>query len=109
MKNRHVDKNHLEREVASRMNTIMIGILATLEKSVFGRLWGQQKCDEKGYIIEELTEEEEQWLAEWENVRDEILDKGNNQIKLMKQDLRKYMIKEFEAFFKMRGQSNDER
>lgn len=99
MRNRHVDKNSLCNDICTKIRTIMIGALASIEKSEFGRLWGQQKLDEKGYIIEELTPEEEQWLAEWDKIREEILEKGNDQIYLARQELRQYSVKKFDNFY----------
>lgn len=69
---------------AKRMQTIMIGALASIEK-YFGDLWGQ---NEDG----ELTEQQKKFDELYEFLRTEILDKGNHQIRLFNDDLENYDV-----------------
>ena len=59
----------LRDKIEKSIKTPIVGALIALENSRFGELWGHGK--NKG----ELSEDEEQWRAEWEEVRNEILDK----------------------------------
>jgi hypothetical protein len=58
----------------------MIGALHEFEK-VFGYLWGQNKNDDF------LTESEEDFRDRWEEVRNQILNNGNNQLRKCLMDI----------------------
>jgi hypothetical protein len=64
--------NNTEKLIRKKIETTMIGCLARFEEA-FGYLWGQDK--------EQLSEQEERFSAIWEQVRESILDHGNNQIR----------------------------
>jgi len=69
--------------LTKRFQTTMIGALYEFEKA-FGHLWGYNK-DEN----EELTDNEEQFLDTWEEVRNRILNNGNNQLRKAVSELSK--------------------
>jgi len=67
--------------LSKRMKTTMIAALDEFEKS-FGYLWGNHKDNNT-----ELTPREEQFLDIWEDTRNRILNRGNNQIRKAISDL----------------------
>lgn len=74
----------LKQVLATKMTTIFIGALASVERSM-GYLWGEGKDD--------LTENEKKWGKIYQELRNEILNKGNNQIRAMSNELDKYSVK----------------
>jgi transcription termination factor Rho len=91
-KNRQeISKDNLEKLIVKRMQTIMIGALASVEQH-FGFLWG------KDDVTKQKTEEEREIESIFQKIRAEILDKSNNQIRSIKEDLQLYdvsLIKKF--------------
>lgn len=77
-------KGILVRSMETKIKTAFIGALSSFENH-FGYLWGHGEI--------RLTQEQEQWKEEWQLVRKEILDKGNDQIKLARSDLNKFDVK----------------
>lgn len=69
-------RNFLARQIDKRMNTCFIGCLDSIEKKL-GSLWGQ------GKHFSELTDREKQFSKIWKSLRNEILDKGNIQKRLL--------------------------
>ena len=68
--------NDIENLMEKRMKTIMIGSLARFEEN-FDYLWNEAtKPSEKQYFLDL-----------WQKTRQEILDYGNNQIRLAKKDI----------------------
>lgn len=61
--------------LTKRFQTTMIGALFEFEKH-FGHLWGQNKYDD-----ELLTDQEEHYRIIWEDVRNQILNNGNHQLR----------------------------
>ncbi len=80
------DKNKLKQDAKRKITTTMIGALSSFENR-FGRLWGHQK--EEG---EDLTPQEERFFEIWQDVREEILDRGNAQIGALNQELDMYNV-----------------
>lgn len=70
----------LRRLVHTRCTTIFIGALDSIEQQL-GHKWGFDKP------LNELSENEKAWLQLWKSLRKEILDKGNNQKKLLISEL----------------------
>lgn len=70
----------LRKLVHTRCTTIFIGALDSIEQQ-FGHKWGLDKN------LVDLTENEKAWLCLWKEMRKEILDKGNNQKKLLLAEL----------------------
>lgn len=81
-----MDNEKLKKDTKRRITTTMIGALSSFENR-FGRLWGHQK--EEG---ENLTPQEERFFEIWQDVREEILDRGNAQIGASNQDIDTYNI-----------------
>lgn len=77
-------QERLGKIIETKMKTIMIGALAVIEQE-FGHLW------KKGAMTK-LTKEEESLLRTYEKIRKDILDKGNLQIRNVKQELEQYEI-----------------
>ena len=76
-------RNKLKMVATKRMQTTMNGAIASIEQ-VFDHLWGQ--------IKDNLTPEEEKLDELYEQLRNEILDKGNNQLRLLMSDLDGYEV-----------------
>lgn len=68
--------------LTKRFQTTMIGALFEFEKH-FGHIWGLHKNDD-----ELLTQREEQYRNLWEDVRNQILNNGNNQLRKCIADLK---------------------
>lgn len=69
--------------LTKRFQTTMIGALFEFEKA-FGYLWGQFKPDN-----EQLTAQEEHFQEKWDEVRNQILNNGNSQLRKALSDLDK--------------------
>jgi hypothetical protein len=76
-------KDETKEILTKRFQTTMIGSLFEFEK-VFGYLWGQFKNDN-----EPLSAQEEYFLDKWDQVRNQILNNGNNQLRKALADLDK--------------------
>lgn len=79
-------KEQLKRAIKTKLNTTMIGSLSRFEK-MFGYLWGDKKP------INELNDEEREFRADWDDVRAQILDNGNDQIRSAHQEIDSYSVK----------------
>ena len=77
-------KERLTKIINTKMRTVMIGALASMEAN-FGFLWGH---GEK----RKLTQEEEEMRQIYEKVRKEILDKGNTQSRNLSTEIEQYNI-----------------
>lgn len=64
-----------------RLRTTMIGSISKFE-NVFGYLWGHYKGED-----EQLTEQEIYFDNMWQDVRNNILNHGNKQIRALEEDL----------------------
>lgn len=69
-----------------KIKTTFIGSIDVLEKSSFGKLFGFGKRPE------ELTEQEREWRAVWDEVRIDILNNGNNQRRALANEINEYEI-----------------
>lgn len=78
-------KDRLVKIAKKKIQTTMIGALSTVEKS-FGFLWGHESD-------EALSPEQEHMKALYEEVRSEILDRGNNQARNLEAELNQYEVK----------------
>jgi hypothetical protein len=95
----NIDKNI----ISKRFQTTMIGALYEFEEN-FGYLWGQQK-----YENEPLTEKEAQFGEIWDNVRNKILNNGNNQLRKCISDLEKNQRQSCKYNYSFRNFNNNER
>jgi hypothetical protein len=68
--------------LTKRFQTTMIGALFEFEKN-FGYLWGQNKDPDQP-----LTAQEEQYRLIWDDIRNQILNNGNHQLRKCIADLR---------------------
>lgn len=78
-------RKRLDKILSTKMNTTFVGAIAAFEKC-FGFLWGQTKKHE------ERTEEELEFYEIWKQVRDEILNNGNHQLRALKNELQNYEV-----------------
>lgn len=87
-------KKQLMRNIERKFKTTMIGALARFEKK-FGFLWGQGK--------DELTEQELKYKQLWDEARTEILDNGNNQLRIAQEEIAQYTLswEKYKADFKV--------
>lgn len=76
-------KDKLRTSVQKRIKTTMIGSISSLEK-IFGNLWGHES--------EFRTQEQEEFYQIFVELRTEILDNGNLQIRSFDNDLQAYDI-----------------
>ena len=83
-KYKEVSKERLLKISKKKIQTTMIGALSTLEKG-FGFLWGHESS-------EPLTPEQEHLKETYEEVRSEILDRGNNQARNLEAEFANYEI-----------------
>tara|TARA_R100000005_G_C5001765_1_gene209023 strand:+ start:4457 stop:4780 length:324 start_codon:yes stop_codon:yes gene_type:complete len=77
-------KTRLKKEIRKRIQTTMIGSLSSVEK-FFGFLWGEGSESEP-------TKEQLQIREVFEELRTEILDKGNTQIRNSEAEIENYDI-----------------
>jgi hypothetical protein len=75
----------LKFNIAKKIRTTMIGALASFEDG-FGYLWGIDLDDV------EMTEDELKFRDLWEEIRAEILDKGNKQIHAAEDEISGYNL-----------------
>lgn len=80
-----ISKDKLSQTVSTKMRTTFIGALDSIEKKV-GFLWGYAKA------CESLTESERSYAKLWEELRNEILNKGNNQLRSLLLELGNYEV-----------------
>lgn len=84
-KYRRQSKSKLASNMKTKIKTTMIGAIASMEDH-FGELWGEGK-DEI-----DLTEEQLRMRDVFEELREEILDKGNQQIRNVDAEMNQYDI-----------------
>ena len=83
-KSKEVSKERLLKISKKKIQTTMIGALSTVEKH-FGFLWGHESS-------EPLTPEQEHLKEIYNEVRSEILDRGNNQARNLETEFAAYDI-----------------
>lgn len=76
-------KTRLKKEVKKRIQTTMIGSLSSIEK-YFGFLWGEES--------DELTKDQLRMRDIFEDMRTEILDKGNTQLRNVDSEIENYDV-----------------
>lgn len=89
LNNEHYENNSKKRlikAIEKKAKTSMIGTLARCEENL-GFLWGHD-LDE-----EELTREQLKYADIWENLRTEILNHCNSQLRAMIEEISQYTIK----------------
>ncbi len=78
-------KDRLFKVIKKKLETTFIGDIAAIEKSL-GKLWGQE------YHDDDLTKEEREAKKIWTTLRNNILDRGNAQIRGIKAELEQHTI-----------------
>lgn len=78
-------KNRLIDNIEKKFRTTIIGILARCEEQ-FGYLWGH------GLEYKNLTSDQKEFRAIWEDLRTEILNHGNSQLRAALEELSQYTI-----------------
>lgn len=78
-------KENLTKSVETKIRTTFIGSLDAVEKHL-GTLWGY------GLPREDLNEAEIQFLSLWQSLRDDILNRGNAQLRAALAELSKYDV-----------------
>jgi hypothetical protein len=81
---KEVSKDRLLKVSKKKIQTTMIGALSTVEKHL-GFLWGHESS-------EELTPEQEHLKEIYDEIRSEILDRGNNQARNLETEFAAYDI-----------------
>lgn len=76
-------KKRLLNTIEKKFKTTIIGAIASVEAG-FGELWGHGKPEV------ELTEDERNFRAIWQEVRTEILNKGNNNLRGAQDEIAQY-------------------
>ena len=84
-KYKHDSKFRLSKILKKKVETTMIGALSAIEAS-FGFLWGHDDD-------ESLSPEQEHMKELYDDLRSEILDKGNSQIRNLESEMAHYEIK----------------
>ena len=84
-KYKETSKDRLYKISKKKVETTMIGALSSIEKH-FGFLWGHESQ-------EDLSPEEQHIKSIYDEVRSEILDKGNNQIRNLESEISQYEVK----------------
>ena len=79
-------QSQLTRHVTKKIKTTMIGALDSFEKA-FGEVWGHD--EEQG----NLTDDQLDMRELWEEVRTEILDRGNAQMRDAEDEISQYTLK----------------
>ena len=77
-------KTRLKKEIKKKIQTTMIGSLSSIEK-YFGFLWGEESDGE-------LTKDQIRMRDIFEDMRTEILDKGNIQIRNADAEIESYDV-----------------
>ena len=77
-------RDRLSKIAKKKIETTMIGALSSIEKNL-GFLWGHEEQ-------RDLTPEEQHVKNIYDQIRSEILDKGNNQIRNLEAELAQYEV-----------------
>lgn len=87
--------------LTKRFQTTMIGALFEFEKT-FGYLWGHDKNED------DLTNEELDFLDQWDLVRNQILNNGNSQLRKALSDLDKCNPQSLKYNYKFNSRRKDQ-
>ncbi len=79
-------RKRLDKIISTKIRTAFVGALASFEEE-FGVLWGNEKEDDG-----ELTDNERAWREIWENVRTEILNNGNTQLRAARNEIANHVV-----------------
>ena len=76
----NASKKRLKKIAKTKVKTSFIGALDAFEKG-FGHLWGHDLDDE------ECTDEQNEMYEIWDEVRNKVLDKGNDQLRSLIEEI----------------------
>src|SRR5438876_201367 len=74
----------LKANVKRAITTSFVGAISEFEKA-FGYIWGHSK--------EELTENQQKFLELWKQIRNNIMNLGNDQCRIMDREFERFEIK----------------
>jgi hypothetical protein len=80
-----VAKRQFSGVLDKKFKTTFIGAISQIQDA-FGELWGENKQEE------DRTEQEREWYDIWQQVRTNILNNGNNQLRAALNELQQYNI-----------------
>jgi hypothetical protein len=80
-----ISKDRLQKIIEKKFKTSIIGAIASIEK-YFGDLWGH------GLDFAELSGAQKEFREDWAELRNEILTKGNNQLRAAQNELNEYSV-----------------
>lgn len=83
-KYKQYSKDRLLENITKKMKTAMIGTLSIIEKEM-GHLWAIG-------LKRQLTKQEEDMLYLWEKTRIQILDLGNNNIRMAQEEISRHTV-----------------
>jgi hypothetical protein len=103
--NKSISKDRLEKVLKKKLTTTFIGALDSFEKQ-FGYLW------QHGEPYGSLTENQQKFRDVWNEVRNEVLNKGNAQLRATLLEIAEYEVlwKKKNYFFEIKSETgaNDE-
>ncbi len=85
VKSKEISLSRLRANAEKKMKTTFIGCLDSVEKHL-GFLWGHGRPDG------DLTEEERDFRVAWDELREEILNKGNSQSRALQAEISEYEV-----------------
>lgn len=101
-KSKKISKDRLTNVVEKKTKTVFIGAIDSVEKHL-GFLWGQDKEPR------DRTDSENEYLALWKALREEILNKSNNQLRGLLLEVSEYDVvwNKKNYFFDLTGAKNE--
>ena len=78
-------KKRLFNIISKKLTTTFIGDISQIEQAL-GHLWGHNSNGAK------LTPEQQKYKKIWENLRNKILNNGNNQLRAIENELKQYNV-----------------
>ena len=84
-KSKSISKDRLASVAEKKMRTVFIGAISSIEDKL-GFLWGQNKEPR------DRTANEREYLELWKALREEILNKGNNQLRGLLLEITEYDV-----------------
>lgn len=103
-KSKNISKDRLTTIIEKKMKTVFIGDLSSMEDHL-GFLWGQDKDPR------DRTKQELEYFKLWKTLRDEILNKGNNQLRGLLLELSEYDVvwNKKNYYFDLTGEQRNEK
>jgi hypothetical protein len=101
-KTKKISKDRLTAVAEKKVKTVFIGAIDSIENRLGKFLWGHDKDPR------DRTEKELQWLEIWKELREEILNKGNNQLRGLLLEISEYDVvwNKKQLYFDLTGEKN---